>query len=228
MKTHGEWRYSSTIVDLGRSCKWGVTFTHRSFYPRGNRPRFPLARRLGGPQIRSVEKRKSFSCRESNLAVQPVACRCTDWAIPPPLFFKIYGINRRWVWMKLIVNLKLQIWVPYFSFQSRLNCECSLLFRSTSCVRACSRLFICVWAPSHRRACTWTAFVLSRLGVTYKTGFGFIAPYTFTQLGTTGNITLSLFCTLSSSHMKSFCTAQFRFLPLLCSCQFRRPDSIRF
>jgi hypothetical protein len=46
--------------------------------------------------------------------------------------------------------------------------------------------------------------VLSRVGVTYKTGFGiwmigFIAPSTFTQFGTTGTTALSLFYTLSSS-----------------------------
>jgi hypothetical protein len=39
--------------------------------------------------------------------------------------------------------------------------------------------------------------------VTYKRGLGwmtgFIAPYTFTQFGTTGNTALSLFYTLSSS-----------------------------
>jgi hypothetical protein len=42
----GEWRYSSTILDRGTS------FTPRSLYPHGKNPRYPLDRRLGGPQSR--------------------------------------------------------------------------------------------------------------------------------------------------------------------------------
>jgi hypothetical protein len=85
---------------------------------------------------------------------------------------------------------------------------------------------------------------------------GFIAPYTFTQFGITGNTALSLFCTLYSSplhmhqdsesslvvlwqriyhgqcyfksHLKSSCHSLILFLPLFCRCQFRRLDSIQF
>jgi hypothetical protein len=49
----GEWRYSSTILDLGTKWRWVVSFTPRTLYVRGNSSRFPLARRLGGPQILS-------------------------------------------------------------------------------------------------------------------------------------------------------------------------------
>jgi hypothetical protein len=47
------------------------------------KPRYPLRRRLGGPQGRSGQVRKispppGFDPR----AVQPVASRYTDWAIP--------------------------------------------------------------------------------------------------------------------------------------------------
>jgi hypothetical protein len=83
---------------------------------------------------------------------------------------------------------------------------------------------------------------------------GYIAPYTFTQFGTTGNTALSLFYTLSrspfphalvfsvltsrilatdlsqshctfKSHMKSSCHSLINFLPLFCSCQFNSMPS---
>jgi hypothetical protein len=41
----GEWRYSSTILDLGTKLRWLVSWTPQSFYPRG--------RTLGGPHSRS-------------------------------------------------------------------------------------------------------------------------------------------------------------------------------
>jgi hypothetical protein len=49
----GEWRYSSTFLDLGTRWRWVVSFTSLPLYPRGYRPRYPLDRRLGGPQSQS-------------------------------------------------------------------------------------------------------------------------------------------------------------------------------
>jgi hypothetical protein len=48
-----EWRYSSTILDLGTRWKWVVSFTTRSLYPRGKSPLYRLNMRLGGPRSRS-------------------------------------------------------------------------------------------------------------------------------------------------------------------------------
>jgi hypothetical protein len=54
--------------------------------PGGKDPRYPLYRRLGGPQSRSGQRleEKSFRlCRGSNLdrpVIQPVARYYTDWA----------------------------------------------------------------------------------------------------------------------------------------------------
>jgi hypothetical protein len=41
------------FLDLGTSWRWVVSFTLRSLYPMGKSPRYPLNRRLGGPQSRS-------------------------------------------------------------------------------------------------------------------------------------------------------------------------------
>jgi hypothetical protein len=41
------------FLDLGTSWRWVDKFTPRPLYPRGKNPRYPLDRRLGGPQSRS-------------------------------------------------------------------------------------------------------------------------------------------------------------------------------
>jgi hypothetical protein len=62
-----EWRYRSTILDLGTRWRWVVSFTTRPLYPRGKSPRYP-DRRLRGPQSRSGRgEEKIFPCPESNL-----------------------------------------------------------------------------------------------------------------------------------------------------------------
>jgi hypothetical protein len=52
----GEWMYKPIFLDLGTSWRWVVSFTPRQLYPRRRRPRYPLNRRLGGPQSRSGRK----------------------------------------------------------------------------------------------------------------------------------------------------------------------------
>jgi len=39
------------ILNLSTRRRWAVTFVHRQPYLRGERPHYPLDRRLGGPQI---------------------------------------------------------------------------------------------------------------------------------------------------------------------------------
>jgi hypothetical protein len=81
----GEWRYSSTILDLSTRWWWVVSFTPRSLYRLRILPRFRLDKRLGGPQSRSGRYRE-----ESNLAPCPEsnpgrpARRCNDWGMPTP------------------------------------------------------------------------------------------------------------------------------------------------
>jgi hypothetical protein len=41
------------FLDLGTSWRWVVSFTPLPLYPRGKSPRYPLDRRLGGPQSQS-------------------------------------------------------------------------------------------------------------------------------------------------------------------------------
>jgi hypothetical protein len=66
-----------------------VSFTPMPLYPRGKSLRYPLDRRLGGPQSRSgrLREEKIRHCRDSNSdpsVIQPVVSRYTDYAIPAP------------------------------------------------------------------------------------------------------------------------------------------------
>jgi hypothetical protein len=76
MKTCGEWRYGSTILDFGSRRRWMVSFTPRPLFPRRKNPRYPLDTRLGGPQSRSgrcgVEKNPLLLPRNRTLAVQTI------------------------------------------------------------------------------------------------------------------------------------------------------------
>jgi hypothetical protein len=55
------------FLDLGTSWRWVVSFTLRLLYPRGKSPRYPLDRRLGGPQSRSgVRGENSWPYLDSN------------------------------------------------------------------------------------------------------------------------------------------------------------------
>jgi hypothetical protein len=87
MRAWEESRYSSTILDLGTR-KWVVRFTHLSLYPQGKSRRYPLHRRLCGPQSRSgrwgPEKWIHTAVGNWTLAVQSVARRYTYWTVPAP------------------------------------------------------------------------------------------------------------------------------------------------
>jgi hypothetical protein len=74
----GEWRYSSTTLDLGTRWRWLVRFTSRPLYHP-----YPLERRLGELQSQSWrcgEETNYLPCWESNLG-RPAHCY-TNWAIP--------------------------------------------------------------------------------------------------------------------------------------------------
>jgi hypothetical protein len=72
-----EWRYSSTILDLGTS---GQLHTPATLF-RGTALANHWDRRLGGPQSRSGrygEEKSLFPSGNRTMAIQPVACPYTD------------------------------------------------------------------------------------------------------------------------------------------------------
>jgi hypothetical protein len=70
----------SRFLDLGTSWRWVVSLMPRPLYPRRTSPRYPLDRRLGGPQNRSGR------CGEENILestkTRTPTSRYTDRAIP--------------------------------------------------------------------------------------------------------------------------------------------------
>jgi hypothetical protein len=67
MKSYGEWRYSSTILNLGTRLN--------QLYRWGNSPRYSLYTRLGEPVDITDKTKISCPCRDSNpdsSVVQPI------------------------------------------------------------------------------------------------------------------------------------------------------------
>jgi hypothetical protein len=65
--------------------------------PDKRSPRYPLDRRLDGPQSRSGrcgETRNPLPVKKSSTG-RPVACRCTNWATSAPLMKETYQNNTR-------------------------------------------------------------------------------------------------------------------------------------
>jgi hypothetical protein len=81
----GEWRYSSTVLDLSTRWRWVVSFMHHLLYPWGKSPQYPLDRRLGGsPELVWILWRREKSlalARNRTLAIQSIARRYTNWPI---------------------------------------------------------------------------------------------------------------------------------------------------
>jgi hypothetical protein len=82
INTHRVSRGIVLLFNLGARRRWVVNATSRPLYP-GKGTRYPLHRRLGGPQSRSGLVRKIFPPPGFDpRAVQPIASRYTDYAIP--------------------------------------------------------------------------------------------------------------------------------------------------
>jgi hypothetical protein len=81
----GEWRYTSTI-DLGTRWRRVISFTPHQLYLRRKSPRYPFE-----PVYESCGEEKNLApvwVRTS--AIQPVARRCTAWAIQTHFFISSF------------------------------------------------------------------------------------------------------------------------------------------
>jgi hypothetical protein len=84
----------------GISYRWVVSFTPRPLNPQGKSPRYPLDRRLIGPQ--NLPRRCGVDinllplAENRALAIQPVALRCADWAVGNKLLKIFVGKTGEW------------------------------------------------------------------------------------------------------------------------------------
>jgi hypothetical protein len=104
------------ILDLGTSWRWVVSFTPRPIYLRGKSPRYPLDRRLSGPQNRSGERGEekildtTGTRTPTTLSSSPVPSRYTDYATPVPVVDK-YELNLYYIIFFLIFKYNYYAWV---------------------------------------------------------------------------------------------------------------------
>jgi hypothetical protein len=96
----GEWMYRSTFSWPRHYLEMSGQLDAPAALLQAKEPRYPLGRRLGGPQRRSERRgENSWPYRDLNcdpLVVQPVARRYTDWAIPlPKTFLKVADTSNR-------------------------------------------------------------------------------------------------------------------------------------
>jgi hypothetical protein len=121
----GDWRCSSTILDLGTRWRWVVSFTPATL-PLGKEPPYPLDGRLGGPQSwygRCGVQKISFPPGNQSLTVQAVARRFHQESLLS--FSEHTYCKRRRVFSSLLLYRQLE--------QSTINhCPCLISFSLVS------------------------------------------------------------------------------------------------
>jgi hypothetical protein len=87
------WEEVLLLLNLNLGTRWSEWSASRSaaLYPRGKDPRYPLYRRLGGPQSRSGHR--YCLCRDRTPVVQSVVRHYTDWVTPAHFFTNSWRKN---------------------------------------------------------------------------------------------------------------------------------------
>jgi hypothetical protein len=109
---HARKTYSGSVgiaprnLDFGTRWRWVVSFTLRPLYPQGKSPRYPLDKRLGGPQSRSGHSGEENNSQppESNPRTNLYPSRYTDWAIAA--VGRIVVAN----WRRISLQAKINLW----------------------------------------------------------------------------------------------------------------------
>jgi hypothetical protein len=102
-----EWRYSSTILDLGTRWRWVFSFALRPLYFWWNIKLYPLDRRLSGyqdPCEHCGEEKNLTPAENGTPVVKPVACCHADWATPTSV---------------ICTSTYIQEWIGYFFFHEQ-------------------------------------------------------------------------------------------------------------
>jgi hypothetical protein len=106
------------ILNLGTRLRWVVTFTSRPLYSQGKNLWYPLYRRLGGPQSRSVhgDEEAAGNRTPDHPARSPALYR---WAIPaPPSPFIKYGSQAKYTVVGRGLTTEVTVLVPFPTWAS--------------------------------------------------------------------------------------------------------------
>jgi hypothetical protein len=91
----GKRMYRSTLIDLCTSWRWVFSFNLRPLYPWGKSSRYPLDRRLGGPQNRCGRRWRQNIYSSINVCSHMYVCLCIC----------MYGVNRpvilKYIWWQM-------------------------------------------------------------------------------------------------------------------------------
>jgi hypothetical protein len=89
--------YLHTFFHLGIRWRWVISFTPWQLYPQGKSLRYPLDRRLGGPQSRSghgVEEKNSQPPPgiEPRSSDRPARSQSLYWDVPAPVVLGVDAV----------------------------------------------------------------------------------------------------------------------------------------
>jgi len=120
------------ILNLGTRWRWVVSFAPQPLYPQGKSPRFPLVRRLGGPQSRSGwgGEQKDFFIALCRKLKPGLPTRSIVIILTEPLRFLLNG---RLSVIPLGIYFKLDKWISLnyvYVFKENVTlCSRGLIFR---------------------------------------------------------------------------------------------------
>jgi hypothetical protein len=139
------WRYSSAILYLGTRRRWVVSFT-----PRPLCPRYPLDRRLSGPQSWSgrcgVDTKSPVPRRETNPGRPANSPSLYQLSYPGSLedmkiFKKWTEVNQDKVHWRTTVNTGMHLRVPWTSQEGPFSMD---YVCTRACIGVCMHVF---WVP---------------------------------------------------------------------------------
>jgi hypothetical protein len=138
----GEWRYSSTFIDLGTRWRWVVSFTPLQLYPWRRSLWYPLDRRQGGPQSWS-----GHCGEEKNLALPGTE----PWPSSCPNCDPVTVIKENTVTVLSLQIMRIWTFMQQF-ISAHINTQICMYKYVYVCVCVCVCACVCVYIYTH--ACT--------------------------------------------------------------------------
>jgi hypothetical protein len=138
-----EWTYRSSVLDVGTRWRWMVSFTPLPLYSRGKSPRYPLYRRMGGPQSPSGHcgEEKNLAPAGNRTRAYQLVARCC----------KVFHFHNH-VLNLMFVNLKANY--PWVSTHQAIK---AYRWNGFKLPRSLDSHATCLWVVrfTHQKFCLW-------------------------------------------------------------------------